>query len=88
MATATRTHQTNLLDVTYNGWTNYKTWNVVLWIENDESIQDCIQQNDICCYEELLEFFYEYGSTETPDGVMWTDPEINRAEINGDVFDF
>jgi hypothetical protein len=32
--------------------------------------------------------FYEYGSKETPDGVMWTDPEINRAEINGDVFDF
>jgi hypothetical protein len=87
MATATR-FQTNLLDVTYNGWTNYKTWNVVLWIENDESIQDVIQQNDICCYEELLEYFYDYGSKETPDGVSWTDPEINRAEINGDVFDF
>lgn len=87
MTTATRTHQTNLLDVTYHGWTNYKTWNVVLWIENDESIQDYIQQNDVCCYEELLEGFYEYGSIQTPDGVEWNDPEINRAEINGDVFD-
>ena len=88
MATATRTHQTNLLDVTYNGWTNYKTWNVVLWIENDESIQDFIRENDVCCYEELLEAFYDYGTKETPDGVEWNDPEINRAEINGDVFDF
>ena len=88
MATATRTHQTNLLDVTYHGWTNYKTWNVVLWIENDASIQDYIQRNDVCCYEELLDLFYECGSKETPDGVEWNDPEINRCEINGDVFDF
>jgi hypothetical protein len=88
MATATRTHQTNLLDVTYSGWTNYKTWNVVLWIENDESIQDYIERYDVCCYEELLEAFYDHGSIQTPDGVMWNDPEINRAEINGDVFDF
>jgi hypothetical protein len=88
MATATRTHQTNLLDVTYNGWTNYKTWNVVLWIENDEGIQDYIQEHHICCYEEMIEALYECGSTETPDGVKWNDPEINRAEINGDVFDF
>lgn len=87
MATATR-FQTNLLDETYNGWTNYKTWNVALWIQNDAGIQDCIQQNDICCYEELLELFYEYGTKETPDGVKWNDPEINRVELNGDVFDF
>ena len=88
MATATRTHQTNLLDVTYHGWTNYKTWNVVLWIENDASIQNYIERYDVCCYEELLEVFKDQGSKQTPDGVEWNDPEINRAEINGDVFDF
>lgn len=85
---ATATYQTNLTDRTYNGWTNYETWNVVLWIENDESIYNFIQENDICCYEELLEAFYEFGTTETPDGVKWNDPKVNRAEINGDVFDF
>jgi hypothetical protein len=88
MATVT-TYQTDFTNVTYNGWTNYETWNVVLWIENDESIQDFIQENDVCCYEELLEALYELGgSKETPDGVKWADPKINRAEINGDVFDF
>ena len=29
----------NATDKTYNGWTNYETWNVKLWMDNDEG--DC-----------------------------------------------
>jgi hypothetical protein len=87
MATATR-YQTNLLDKTYNGWTNYKTWNVALYINNDRVVYNLIQEGDICCYEELLEVLADERMTETPDGVRWDDPEINRVELNGDVFDF
>ena len=25
---------------TYNGWTNYETWNVKLWLDNDEGTYD------------------------------------------------
>lgn len=29
-------------DKTYNGWTNYETWNVNLWLDNEEgSYRDC-----------------------------------------------
>jgi hypothetical protein len=84
----TSTYQTCLTDQTYNGWTNYETWNVVLWIENDEDLYNLVNQFEIACYEDLLDVLYDCGSKETPDGVKWTDPKINRAEINGDVFDF
>lgn len=26
-------------DTTYNGWTNYETWNVALWIDNEQGSQ-------------------------------------------------
>ena len=25
-------------DVKYNGWKNYETWNVALWLQNDEPL--------------------------------------------------
>jgi hypothetical protein len=31
----------------YNGWTNYETWNVALWLGNDEGLY--------CAYREALE---------------------------------
>ncbi len=27
-----------MTDTTYNGWTNYGTWSVNLWVDNDEPI--------------------------------------------------
>ena len=84
----TSTYQTCLTDQTYQGWTNYETWNVVLWIQNDEDLYNLVNEFEIACYEDLLDVLYDCGSKETPDGVKWNDPKINRAEINGDVFDF
>lgn len=27
-------------DRSYNGWTNYETWNVALWLNNDQGSQE------------------------------------------------
>ena len=29
-----------MTDKEYNGWTNYETWNVALWIDNERGTQN------------------------------------------------
>lgn len=37
---------------TYNGWTNYETWNVKLWIDNEEPSYRYWRQTAQECYDE------------------------------------
>jgi len=82
----TVTYQTNILSTEYNGWTNYETWNVALWINNEEGLYELARE----CgdYETLVHTLYnEYGVRETKDGVKFNDPMVNVVQINSDVFD-
>ena len=76
----TATYQTSIDDQSFNGWSNYETWNVALYIENDFELY----ATALSCgsYAELLDVLYECGSKETPDGVKWTDAKVNRVEID------
>jgi hypothetical protein len=76
----TATFQRNLTDTEYNGWTNYETWNVSLWIQNDPGLYDACR--DLTDYNEVIELLYDCGSKETPDGVKWNSKKINHIEIN------
>jgi hypothetical protein len=38
-------------DDTYNGWTNYETWCVNLWLDNDEYLNNTL--NDIATDEDV-----------------------------------
>lgn len=81
----TATYQQNLTDTEYNGWTNYSTWNIALWIQNDEGLYNIARR---CVdYKQFVESISEF-MTQTPDGVKWNDPAINTLEIDSDVFDF
>jgi hypothetical protein len=83
----TNTYQRNALDVSYNGWENYETWNVALWIGNDEGLYNLART--LFDYEEFVSVLkQEYGVTETKDGVKFADPKVNVIQINSDVFDF
>ena len=71
-------------DGTYNGYVNYQTWNVCLWISNDESLYDVAS----CCkdYEGFKNMLHEGCENmkiayETPDGVAWSDSGVNLAEM-------
>ena len=83
----TSTYQRNALDISYNGWENYETWNVALWVQNDEGLYHLAQ--DCGDYETLVNVLYEeYGVKETRDGVSFKDPKVNVVQLNSDVFDF
>ena len=71
-------------DGTYNGYANYQTWNVCLWISNDESLNDVASS----CYDyEGFKSSLRAGcegmriAYETPDGVAWNDSGVNLAEM-------
>ena len=66
---------------TYNGYANYETWNVALWIQNDEGLYHAAK-SDVTSYQQLVSLLYDCGSTETPDGVKWDDAKIDGLEIN------
>ena len=77
---------------TYNGSTNYETWNAKLWIGNDEFLYStalrCVKfcKEDETPWEKFVRCMTE-GQIgrfigETGDGVRWDNPEINADEMN------
>tara|TARA_S200002703_G_scaffold140683_1_gene132065 strand:- start:753 stop:1139 length:387 start_codon:yes stop_codon:yes gene_type:complete len=81
----------------YNGWKNYETWNVVLWINNDKIFYDSLKNvynkragrpdSDIkprplkTIYEAWL-LHCDLYKAKTPDGVLWADKKIDLDEVN------
>ena len=82
------TYQANLLDqdTEYNGWTNYETWNVGLWLGGDQGLYEMARR--AMDYDHLLEMFACIGSETTGDGVRWDDAKVNAVEINEMLEDF
>jgi hypothetical protein len=63
----------------YNGAANYQTWNVQLWIANDEGLYNFAK--GCSDYSEFVEGMRENGCLETMDSVAWNDSGVNLAEM-------
>ena len=63
----------------YNGWADWTTWNVALWINNAQGFYSIAKE----C-KNYADFLYEMqsmiGSFATPDGADWG--EANIEEMN------
>lgn len=72
-------------ETTYNGWKNYNTWNVALWINNDfpiyKRVQSIMMDNPSLTYKELITIMTLPGDT-TPDGVDWLSDDLAYDELN------
>ncbi len=77
-----------MTDNTYNGWTNYKTWNVALWIGNTEALYNLACAVWIKDYSDFTAFMLKSKSIGTDDGVAWNDPDLNTAELDDLITEF
>ena len=72
-------------DKEYNGWTNRATWNVSLWLNNQEDLYNAYMpilratDDDIEAAEAIEEFCRAIWGDRTPDGDLLD--EANFEEI-------
>ena len=80
------------MTTTYNGSTNYETWNAKLWIGNDEFLYNtalrCVKfcKEDETPWSKFVRCMTE-GQIgrfigQTGDGVKWNDPAIDVDSMN------
>ena len=78
------------MDTKYQGWTNYETWNVALYINNEEDlyftavnyVKQCKKFGRNVSYAAFSDILDVIRGTKTPDGVSWSDENLDTDELN------
>lgn len=68
----------------YNGYKNYETWNVSIYLRNDKAIKSravaLLKSGKVRGYDQLIQSLGLSGQ-ETSDGVAWSDKTIDRGQM-------
>ncbi len=64
-----------------NGWANYETWNMALWVGNDESVYNAIRRYKITSWTRLRNYLKNIGWTSTGDGVSIYSKKLKSKEL-------
>jgi hypothetical protein len=71
--------------MSYNGYENYETWNVALWIQNDEGLYNFAKECG--SYQVFSDSMREVGYTETPDRVAYNDSGLDLPILEELILD-
>ena len=70
--------------MTYEGWTNYATWNVFLWVTNEHPLYMLARRAARAgrSWREFAASLIEDGLLETSDGIALDDPTLDLEELD------
>lgn len=73
--------------MTYNGWKNRQTWNVALWIGNEEPLYRAAvdYMRNVNKGRAPYRLFIEHmgmASDRTPDGIKWLGRSLDLRALN------
>ena len=64
----------------YNGWRNHATWNVALWLQNDEGLYNFAKPfHDYATFRDALR---RMGNLETDDKVAYNDSGLDIEALD------
>jgi hypothetical protein len=69
-----------MTDTTYNGWKNWSTWNVALWLGNDEFLYKLSRR--FVHYKDLANKLEEIGMICTLDGAKFKDEDLDTYALD------
>ena len=70
---------------TFNGYANHATWNVALYIGNDEKMYRLVLglvNSKVTQWTDVAGVLITLFGDKTPDGVAWNDPTIDVRKMN------